>query len=539
MTVNLNKETLKFSDIVYEKNGRTIADVSVNVPDINPDIRNILDVSGFTVITEKKLYKGKISVNGKATVTVLYSPDGEVISKIKSLTAEADFSYTADSGIADDSAQLIAEIESVSYNHNLLNSRKINLHCIINLRTSLSVSRITELSVSDSDDDNQIASNLRILPKRLRLCSDDILSENKFSIRSEIELSSDKPSVSEILKVSAIPQPSELIMTEGKACVKGRIKFCCIYTSIDDGEIAFAEKFLPFEETLDIPDVQEDTEGEVEYSLCDIYREIKEDSDGETRIIAVDIDLYATVRCRKISTPAIICDGYSLDYETEVASKTEILEHLIDNTTSQFTHKNTLTVPESAPEPIRICDAEVTAEITDLSTKGSDTNASFIKSSDLNASAGGEVTVNGVIHTKIIYLSQDEGQPLCTFTDAAPFTHTVTVNGISNNSICDAGIFVEHISYNMSGSRNIDARVVVGLSIKSLEKKEISVVSEIEVDDTVNPAPLPSVAIYFAQENDTLWSIAKKFRITTEKLKEDNKLARELTTVGQCFKIIR
>ena len=96
MTVKLNKELIQACDTVYQKNSRITVETDVNVPDINPDILKVLDVSGYATVSEKSLSGGKICINGTVVMTVLYAPDGDVMSKVKTLSATKDFTYNAD-----------------------------------------------------------------------------------------------------------------------------------------------------------------------------------------------------------------------------------------------------------------------------------------------------------------------------------------------------------------------------------------------------------------------------------------------------------
>ena len=47
MSVLLKKEKVPASEVICQKYSQTTIDCDVIVPDINPDIRRILDVSGF------------------------------------------------------------------------------------------------------------------------------------------------------------------------------------------------------------------------------------------------------------------------------------------------------------------------------------------------------------------------------------------------------------------------------------------------------------------------------------------------------------
>lgn len=515
---SLKKETVGINKTVYEKVCHTTVETSLNVPDINPDILKVLDVSGFPSITEKSIHNDKISLRGKINIVVLYIPDGDTVSKVKSLTTSADFSYTADIGTSDTNLQLSAEVEPENFSYTLINSRKISLRCILNVNTKAYCQSLIEIPIYHNEE---IQSDLCIQSQKLKLCTNNITAENIIPIKCNCEIPSDKPPIDEILKINVFPQPAEFTITDGCATAKGQLKICCIYSSLNDGEICFETETIPFEENLDIPNLEEDMEGEIDYSLSDLYYEVRENSDGEPGIVSLDINLSAIVRCHKIYEPNIICDAFSTQKETKVNTVTVDFEELIDNTTSQFTHKTNISLLEDMPELSRICDAELTADIETITI------------------GHGEITVNGTMDIKILYLSQDGDTPLCTFSKEASFTHSVTVPGITDNAVIDAKIFTEHLSYNMTGNRSIDMRIVMGLCIRSFTLTKISMIKNIDLLDNIQNHNIPSIVIYFPKNDDTLWDLAKKYRTTPDALKKCNNLSDDKLPTGRKIKIIR
>lgn len=513
----IKKESVGINKTVYEKMGHTTVETSVNVPDINPDILKVLDINGFPSITEKTVHNGKISLRGKINITVLYTPDGDTISKIKSLSTSADFSYTADIGTSDTSLQLLAEVEPENFNYTLINSRKISLRCVLNINTKVHHQNLVEIPVYNNEEQ----SNLCVQSQHLRIYTNNITAENVIPIKYDCEIPSDKPPIGEILKINVFPQPAEFTITDGSAAAKGHLKICCVYSSLNDSEICFETETVPFDENLDVPGLEEDMEGEIDYSLSDLYYEVRDNSDGEPGIIGLNINLTASIRCHKIYEPNIICDVFSTQKETKVNTTAVDFEELIDNTTSQFTHKTNISLPEDMPELSRICDAELSANIE-------------------NVTIGlGEITVNGTMNIKILYLSQDSDTPLCTFSKDTTFTHSVAVTGISDNAVIDAKIFTEHISYNMTGSRNIDMRIVMGLCIRSFMLTKISMLKDIDILDDIQEHNMPSIVICFPKNGDTLWDLAKKYHTTPDALKEYNNLSDDELPVGRKIKIIR
>ena len=514
MSVILKKETIQISKILSQKYSQTTVECDVIVPDVNPDIKKVLEVSGYITITEKSLRAGKVYVQGSVNMTVLYSPDGEAVSKVKSLSGTQAFNHSLDVGNPSDAAFIVAEIEPESFNYSLINSRKINLRCTTGINVKVIEPDSFE-TASSSDSGSDICTESR----KIRICNTAVNSENRVVVCEQAELPSGNPSINEILKAAVYPESTELTLMENSALAKGQARICFLYTSLDDGSVQTAEYTIPFEETLDIAGAEEDMEAEIEYMLSDMYYEVRDDSDGEPRIFGFEIGLSASLRGIKIQEPEIICDAYSLDCDTKLISQPIVVEQLTNNTTARLTHKASVNLPDALPDIAKICDVSITASVDRISADN------------------GEINVFGKVKSNILYMTNDPELPLCNFCDVSDFTHTLASASVDSDTICDAKIFTEHTSYTMNSSNSLDLRVILGLSIRCFKEEELSPVTDIEVDENSNYVKRPCIRIFFVQKGDTLWSIAKKYKTTVDALKECNNLTSDTLDVGQLIKI--
>lgn len=510
----LRKELLQTTRLASQKYSQATADCDVIVPDVCPDIKKILDVSGYISISEKSLLGGKVYIQGTVYMTVLYVPDGETLNKVKSLSASQPFNHSIDLGQVSDSLILSTDIEAEQFGYTLINSRKINLRCTIGANVKLFESESFEIA-SSADLSNEICAQ----SQKLCLCDTPVSFESRILLSSQAELPSNNPSIGEILKANVSCESSELIVSENSALAKGQARICFLYTSYNDGSVHSSEVILPFEETLDVSGLEEDMEAEIEYLLDHIQHKVQEDSDGEPRIFDFEIGLSAHLKGIRIYEPEILCDAYALSGKLNCSSLSLKLEQLVNNTTAQLTHKTSVRLPDHLPEIAKICDISAVASVDRIlvNDKG--------------------ITVFGHIKSDILYTTTDEAYPLCSFSDASEFTHIMPSPVTDEDLICEARIFTEHTSYTMNNSDSIDIRTVLGLSVRSFTERTVSPIVEAEHEIVEDAHKKPAICIFFAQEGDTLWDIAKKYRTTVEKLYENNNLTSDHITVGQQIRI--
>lgn len=516
MSINLIKEEIRTMEVVCQKYSQTMAECDVIVPDVKPDIRKVLEVSGTVAITQKQIQPDRVLVQGVVRMTVLYVPDGEDSGAVKSLFATQEFNHTVDCRGASPEMQLLAEAEAESFDSTLINSRKLNLRCVLGIGVKVSKPLTLELATD-------VEENTNIALKKEPLCMICTAGNAQCQIilREQLEMPSGKPTIGEILKITATPTPVELCMMENKAVAKGQVRICTLYLADDkEHSLQFMEHMLPFTEILDAEGIHEDMEGEIDYTLNDMYYEVREDADGEARNLGIELVLGALVRGSEAREMDAITDAYALNGEVDVVCRQYQLEQLLDNNTAQITVKDQAKLPPMLPPLRQVCDVNVHAKIDRITTEN------------------GQTTAHGTIHAQILYLSQDESSPVSGFRHISEFSHTFDTPTATADAACDARVFVDHVSYTLSGNDSLELRFVLGLTVKSLKTGVTCLIESMTevVPDT--PVLYPCMVLYFVQKGDSLWKIAKAYHTTVDAIKTLNHLDCDTIYPGQQLKIM-
>ncbi|MBR5153086.1 MAG: DUF3794 domain-containing protein [Clostridia bacterium] len=513
MSINLIKEEVRTTEVVCQKYSQSMVECDVIVPDVKPDIRRVLEVSGTVSLTQKLLQQDKILLQGVVRMTVLYLPDDG--GYIKSLNAMQEFTHAIDCRGILPEMQLLAEAESENFDSTLINSRKLNLRCILGIGVKVTRPVLLEIAGDVAD-----APSVVLKQQPLRILSGADHTECQIILREQLELPSGKPTIGEILKITAAPTGIELCMMNDKAVAKGQVKICTLY--LDESEtptLQFMEHAIPFTEILDADGIREEMNGEVEYTLNDMYYEIREDSDGEARNLGLELVLGALLRCNETREVPAIVDAYSLNGDISIQTKPHHLEQLLDQRTAELTIKDTAKLPSMLPGLKQICDVNATAKIDRISAEN------------------GQITVFGTVHTRILYLSSDETAPISAFSHVSEFSHTFDIEGADTNTVCDARVMTEHVSYTIAGENSLDLRFILGLSLKALQTGSVPLIDEL-CEVPMESSAFPAMLLYFVQEGDSLWSIAKRYHTTIDTVNALNHLESDTIYPGQQLKLL-
>lgn len=557
--VKLKFEEHEICRTVAMKYGKTVVDDSIIVPDVKPDIKKILCVTSNAYITGITPSQDKVHIEGAVKATVLYLPDGDVIGKVKSLNMSREFGHSLD--IKDASADSIvsAEAEIDKTTATLINSRKVNVRLSVNL--GVRVCRSESVSIPVGTDDNMQTEPpkkpdfLDLLPFKtrsekqetkpqaksasdkiqlkkipIRLASNQINTDGSIIVRDQYEVPAKLPCIGEILLANVIVEPEEAVTTEGNTRLKGNLKISIMYEDSSEqsesgGTIRTAEFTVPYSEQFDTPRAVDDMECEPEYNVREVYTEIRDNQDGEAKVIGVEAVIGVNVSSCCITEQQAVADAYALG-NNELKTETEEIspEQIADIKTAEITHKTTAKRSENQPEIAGVCCAQIMR-----------TSVDDVKIED------GTATVKGSVDIKIICLTGDENQPVSAIEHTAEFENSFECENTGEGRIaCDAKVFVSHCGYTISGSDAVDLRLIIGISLKMVRNDKIKIMKTIEIKECENAGSdnTRNYIIYFVQSGDTLWNIAKRYHTTVDSIVEHNNIAdRDMIFPGQKIKI--
>ena len=511
MNINLKKRDVTLKEIICSKYEQTKAECDLIVPDSKPDISKILQVCGKAVVTQKIPQQDKVYIQGVIHLTVIYIPEG---GGIKSIFTNLDFSCSAEAQGTDSTSHIFAESELFEVDHSTLNSRKINIKCLVGIDIKTSRKTIASLPTDFSEE-----CKVQAKYKDYKISCISPEEEQCFRFRERVEVPSGKPDICEMIKISASCSVEDLKYDNGKVSVSGDILLCALYAD-EACNLICMEETLPFSETLEgiaLP------EGEIEGSflVSDIVFDLPEEPDGSRR--AVNIDLLICSALKSIENVEVkgISDAYGLIYPVKIVSSTYETESVTDKAITQIAHKESVSVPDYLPEIFRVLDCSGETRVTGISIDQ------------------GRITVDGEILSNIIYMSDGDNAPMSGLSHISSFSQTIDTPYADKNSICEAKVELDHIGYNINSDREIELRFIVVLSVSTLKADTIEIIEEISEDtDGVRPLISPAT-IYFADEGETVWDIAKKYLVTPESIISENNLEGDTLKKGQKICIFR
>lgn len=503
MSVELIKKPLLLNKGTKKESAQVIKERDLIVPDGKPDMQKVLQMDGKLDIEQMEVQQDRIIYKGKIDLTILYIPEGNpnTICTMKSMIPIEDFIIME--GIdKDHRVKLNYSIEHLHWN--VLNERKVNVKVIIQLEVNATESQMTEV-VIDCSSSQPVQTNKH----KINLSQKDNVKEEKMILKDELTVPSNKLTIGEILRVETAISDKETRRTDEEIYYSGNLNIATLYKAQnDDGTIEMMHHQIPFSNAIEYVKKDEEEYYDCNLEITQQYAQIIPDLDGEDRILEIEVVIKAEASTIGAVKEEIIDDIYCPGKNTIIEDKTDSFMNLIHKEDTCTAKKETINFEETAP---------------DNETIYSICMKSMIEEPMISP---GILELNGVVEVKVIYTTQEVAQKIATTTAMIPFTQTIEIPGINENSVVILSSTVEDIRVLTQGKREVAVEFKHCNKIEVYNKEPLYLLEDIELEDIdiEDLKKLPSMIVYTVKKGDTYWSIAKKYNTTLEEIKELNEI---------------
>lgn len=513
MSLELVKESVIISEVVCEDSIQAVVENDIIVPDVKPDIGRILLLDGDVFVSNSEVMQDKIAVSGTIRYKILYICD-DGSNGIKSINTNANFScdmktVNARQGMR---AHVKCEIEHIEYN--ILNGRKINIRSIVKVN-----GKAVELLEKDIIGDLRGQDDIQILRDNVSINSCLGFNSTDFTVAESMEVPAGKPAIRELLRNDLKITGKDFKVDDGRLIVRGELNISTLYIGDDEeGSFQLMEHEIPFTHFLDMEGVNDSSMCELDYQIMDYQFEPGEDSDGEIRVLKCETALNISAVGYEKRSVETISDAYTPQLEIDLEKEPFKFEEYMFENRSQVILKDTISISGDVPDISEVFNVLCKPGLSDCTVYDD------------------KVVVEGLVNNSILYLANSEQQPVYCYKQEIPFKQNIDIKGIKPGMRCDVSLDIEHYNYSVVSSNEVEVRLAIGVSVKAMNRTEIPLLVNITENplDQSRGSAQPSIILYYSQEGDTLWKVAKKYFTTIDEIKKLNGLTdKDLVVPGQ------
>ncbi|MBR6728518.1 MAG: DUF3794 domain-containing protein, partial [Clostridia bacterium] len=320
MNVDLKQESIHVSEIRSPQTLTLLVEGDMIVPDVNPDIKEVLLAEAGAVITGREYNDARLTVSGHTPVKILYMPEegGEP----KTMDAKFDFKDVLE--LASEENLMVgvwSRCEHVDFS--LINSRKLHIKVVISVVVKSYAGR-------DLNYPMDVATPEEIKVRKRSMSAYRVLADTnrEFLISESLEVPAGKPDINALIRPEVYVRKDECRVMSGKILLKGSLMMNALYWS-EEGTIERMEYEIPFSEMVDVDGLEDSAVCHVRYSVKDVFCSVKEDMNGDFRVILADVVLMADIMSGTTEEFEIIDDCYSTQGEVVLHKERAVLDELL------------------------------------------------------------------------------------------------------------------------------------------------------------------------------------------------------------------
>ena len=516
--MELKKANLHMDQVKCRINTQITLEEDKNISDRNPDAERILMERGRVVIEELRAGMDSLSMKGKLVYEVLYSSDDENAGLYR-IQGEIPWEekIRAEGMEAIDNPQVQASIEDLR--SSLINSRKINIRSLVNFCIKTREIRDEEILLDIEDMGNM---EIRKEPYSQSVIVAD--KKDVFRIKEDLELPASLPPIREVLWKYLDLGKWEVRTLEDKLGIQGEVSLFILYESDEEeAQIRAYETTIPFSGNVECPGTGSCMIADVTPSISYQNLSVKQDYDGEDRMIDVEMVLDIPIQVYEKRDMEQVTDVYGTSMEITPEYSTGICKVIRDKYQGRSKVVEALRIPVSSGKILQICQtcASVLLEESEIENSG--------------------LNMNGILSVTIFYITDDERRKYEVLKKDIPFSYTMESLNLSSGCKWKINHKIEQCDAVILDENNMEVKAVICFEVLVEELRERKMITNIRIkpyeEEIINNTP--GMVVYIPSKKENIWDIGKRYQVSQESIKEMNQLTGNEIERGQKILLVK
>ena len=510
----------------WEASTQITIEEDINIPEMKGDCMAMLLKDAALSIDETRVGRDQVVLKGSLPYQILYETGDN--GRLEQLSGNLPFEEiihvngTTPGELA--TAKGIIEDFKVS----MINTRKIAIQSVVMLHVHMHQLMEEEWT----DDVVNAGSDLEKLFETrdvLQLCQK---KSDVFRVKEELEVPGGYPAVQNLLWKRITLGDMEARPMEGKISLKGELNCFFIYMAQGTSQaIKMMNKKVPFHGMIECNVCQSDMSVSVIPMLNQCTVEVKQDFDGEDRVLFLEAVLDLQIRIYGQEKIALLQDMYSTGQEITLEEKTVQAPILHIAGDGKCKLKQSHRLKEGTPKAIQI-----------LHTSG----AVF---PDREVWENGKLSLMGSVQAQILYLSGEEEMPYAVSECEIPYMLEMESNhGIESGDEPETTkptIMIEprleQLEAQLVDSQEMELKGILAFSVLVFDSEKHTCVGGADSKplDTAKYAALPGMVMCFAEQDTPLWEYGKRYYMPVEEIKRLNNMSGDYLKAGNGMLLVK
>ncbi len=497
MEYQLKKEICPVCEAVFEGSSEQPVDLDLSLPDYCPDIERILKCRICPSVVGKSIAGDRLEIEGNALITLYYLDSKK--QAIRSCEHNSPFSCSLKIKPDLKDPVSVVKLRTDYLNCRALSPRRVDIHGAFTVSTVVYAKTEQEICSGIVGDDIRQKTHTEHYS---RLCG---TGQQMFSITETLDIGQGKGMPESIIRSELSVRRESVKALSDKLMLNGEAVLRLLYvTDIETGSADTMTFNIPFTQVIDVQGISGDSVNDITLEVMSYDASLKSEYDENSTLVTLDARICATVMAVEDGETEIVDDAYSTMYESELITKQCRITRLPVMTEKDISVKSDVTTGENG--------------ITRITDIWCDTVSS------IPAVENDSIIVKGKLLC-CIFAADGDGVP---FYAERPveFSYSPEITGNVKDMNIKLNVQPLSLSFRITGDNTVEIKAELRICISAAESCVCRIVTSASYNEDKPRIKDKTAALtlYYADEGESLWSIARSYCTSVEAIKLENEL---------------
>lgn len=504
-------------------------EADINVPDAKSDVARVIYDCGTIKVDEIKTGMNKIWVKGRLCYQILYQTDS-TLSKdegdktLAGMDGEIPFMEEIYLDKLEGTDRVVCKTNLDDMRIHIINSRKLSIQSVISLEPKVEESVLEELCV-ELDNTGEANQKLEYRKKSLDFLETVVKKRDLLRIHEETRLPAGMPDIGTTLWKNAAINNINFRSMDEKLAIAGELNIFIVYREDTSDRINWYETVIPFSGSVECQNSREDMIADVMYEVGHEEITVREDSDGEFRVIGVETTIELEIKLYEKESTSIVADVYGVSCEVQAGIDSKQFLDLSTELNIEEKLTRSIKLEDADPKILQVCHSDAKAKLAETTFKD------------------GQLRLTGEIELQVLYTSNDSSMGLYPVRNTVPFEITRDIPDVDERQLeqYSLSVWIPQQAVSIKDSAQLEWRGSINVKVLIYNTKSEDILTDLTIEP-INAdvlEKLPGFAIYYVKPGDSLWQIGKKYYVSVGRIKEMNNLTDDEIKAGDKILIVK
>lgn len=498
MEMHILREDIPIEKVAAAGRSEALVEGSIALEGGLRQVVRVLYAGGSVLIRQAEARQDWLHVRGQVQFRALYAQEGTAEARALEATADFDQDMELPGCTSRCTAEVIAQVRGVEAS---VYGGQMNLRARLALQAACMQKTQVNAVTGIAD-----VPGLELQSREVTVRQTAARGENDDTLREELELPAGMAD-SHTLFATAHARVDEVSGGEGRASVTGEVQLEVWHAGGEGMPLTMTRHTIPFEECVQLCG-QHGDELHAAVQVTDAAVASQAVGDDE-RILRAEVQLHTTVEAVSTDSLTLLEDAYTTTGDTLALTRETVSFRTGDHAAAMDeSAKVMLLLPDDRPMR-QVLAAFAAPEVTAVQQSGS------------------RMVTEGMLHVTLVGISREDGSLISAAVDT-PFRQAFGTTWHEDDAVLLEAADTEA---RMVSADRAELRCTLHLQQSGTETAEARLVTAAAQQPA--EAPSGSIVLYFVQPGDTLWSIARHYRVSEASIRSINPELNDEVRAGQ------